>query len=159
MRREVAQDQEESSSSDDLHENWCEEAPEDGFGPCEKVTRTGIAISPTETLKLRRQMAAAARKKESVSLSVFLEMKDPEVEEECSTMATLFWVDGQVRGPAGAVMARNWRSWPQQHTLLFEGQVVVDMRTVCLQDVNEMLLKQVKMVYRKNGQPNTSVRS
>ena len=35
------------------------------------------------------------------------------------------------------------------HTLLFEGQVVVDMRVVCPQDVMKMLLKQAKMVYCK----------
>ena len=37
--------------------------------------------------------------------------------------------------------------WPQwQHTLVFEGQVAVDMRVVCLHDVKKMLLKQAQMV-------------
>ena len=36
--------------------------------------------------------------------------------------------------------------WPQWHTLLFEGQVVVDMRMVCSQDVRKMLLKQARYV-------------
>ena len=35
------------------------------------------------------------------------------------------------------------------HTLLFEGQVVVNMRMVCPQDVKQMLLKQARMVYWK----------
>ena len=36
----------------------------------------------------------------------------------------------------------------QWHTLLFEGQVVVDMRVVC-QDVKKTLLKQARKVYWK----------
>ena len=36
--------------------------------------------------------------------------------------------------------------WPQWHTLLFEGQVAVDMRVVSPRDVKEMLLKQVRRV-------------
>ena len=39
-------------------------------------------------------MAAAAGKKESVSLSVFMELSDLENEEELSTMASLFWAAG-----------------------------------------------------------------
>ena len=42
-----------------------------------------------------RQMAgAAAGKKESVSLSLFVEVSDLEVEGELSTMATLAWAEG-----------------------------------------------------------------
>ena len=37
--------------------------------------------------------------------------------------------------------------WPQWHTLLFEGQVAVDMRVVCPQDAKKMLLKRARMVY------------
>ena len=36
--------------------------------------------------------------------------------------------------------------WPQWHTLLFEEQVAVDIRVVCPQDVEKMLLKQASMV-------------
>ena len=42
-------------------------------------------------LKLRRQMAAAAGRKESVSLSLVMEVNKLEVEEERSTMAKLAW--------------------------------------------------------------------
>ena len=38
---------------------------------------------------------------------------------------------------------------PQWHTLMFEGQVAVDMRVVCHQDVKKMLLKQANMFYGK----------
>ena len=107
------------------------------------------SISPTDGSKLKQQMAAGAGKKESVSLSLFLEVNDLELEEEPSTMATLFWTEAvwmnrwrrgqqkvwrkqifevqtwkQVRGLAGAVM-RETRDlgimWPHWHTSLFEG--------------------------------------
>ena len=61
-------------------------------------------------------------------------------------------MDMEGRGPAGAVMCETRDlciKWPQWHTLLFEGQVKVDMRVVCPQDVNNVLLKQVRMVYWK----------
>ena len=117
--------------------------------------------------------AAAAGKKESVTLSFFLEVNMSDVEEELSTMATLFWGGGrgegrwrreqkkaiidvqtwrEVRGPAGAVVCEIRDlgiKWPQRHTLLFEEQVVVDMRVVCPQDVNKMLQKQARFVHWK----------
>ena len=51
-----------------------------------------MGVAPTERLKLRRQMAAAAGKKES--LSSVLVVKDLEVEEELSTTATQAWAEG-----------------------------------------------------------------
>ena len=55
-------------------------------------------MSPTERLKIRRQMAAAAGKKSITFHSLFMEAHglEVEVEEELSTI--------QVRRPAGAVM-------------------------------------------------------
>ena len=51
-------------------------------------------------------------------------------------------------GPARAVM-RETRDlgikWPR--TLTFEGQVQVDMRYVCPQDVKKMLMKQARSTY------------
>ena len=85
-------------------------------------------------------------KKESVSLSLFMEGDGLEVEEDLSIMVTLFWAEGvwlgrwrreqkvwrkpifevqtwrQGRGPAGAVMCETRDlgiKWPQSHTLLF----------------------------------------
>ena len=88
-----------------------------------------MEMSPTERLKLRRQMAATAAKKSTTSLSLFMEACGIEVEEELSTMACQYWAEGiwtgkwhheqkeawkrqiqdvqswrQVRGPAGVVM-------------------------------------------------------
>ena len=86
-------------------------------------------------------MAAATAKWESVSLSLFLEVNDLEVEEELAIVATLAWAKGswmgkwrkqicevqtwkQARGLAGSVLceARDLGiTWQQWHTLMFEG--------------------------------------
>ena len=53
----------------------------------------------------------------------------------------------QVRGPAGAVLCelRDLAvHWPQWYTLIFEGQVKVDMRYVCPKGVKKMLRKQAR---------------
>ena len=55
----------------------------------------------------------------------------------------------RVRGSADTVMCETRDlgiQWPLWCTLLFEGQVPVDMRVVCPQDVKKMLLKQARMV-------------
>ena len=107
-----------------------------------------------------------------------MEVNNLEVEEDLSTtMATVFWAEGvwmgkweaeqqgawrrqvfevqtwkQVRGPARSVMCETRDlgiKWPRWHTLLFEGQVSVDMRVVCPQDVKKMLLRQARIVYWK----------
>ena len=106
-----------------------------------------VGMAPTERLKLRRQMAGAADKKSTTSLSVFMEAYGLEVEEELSTLATQFWAEGvwtgkwsheqkgawmrqiqevqtlkQVRGPARAVMCETRDlgiKWPHWHTLVF----------------------------------------
>ena len=53
-----------------------------------------MGIAHTERLKLRRKISVAACKKKSVSLSLFMEVNSLEVEEELSTMATLFCAKG-----------------------------------------------------------------
>ena len=106
-----------------------------------------LKIAPPERLKLKRQMAAAAGKKESFSPPLFLDANRSEVEQEFSTMATLFWAEGvrtgQMKGraPEGVEKADIRRSmigqvkrfagvvacktrdlatkWPQWHTLAF----------------------------------------
>ena len=122
-----------------------------------------------------RQMGAAAGKKGLVSLSLFLEGSDLEVEEELSTMVTQPWAAGtwvgkisreqkelwrrhifevqtwrQVREVAGAVMCDTRDlgiKWPQWHSLIFEGHIQVGMRYVCRKDVKKMLLKQARTTY------------
>ena len=76
-----------------------------------------MGIVPTERLKLRRQMATAAGKQETVSLLLFfLEESNPEVEEELSTMATLAWSEGVCLG-----------RWEERAT---EGLDETDLRSV-----------------------------
>ena len=53
-----------------------------------------MRMAPTERLKLRRQMAAAAVEKSTTSLSLFMEAYGLEVEEELSTLATQYWAEG-----------------------------------------------------------------
>ena len=53
-----------------LQEDWCEKVAKDG--PCERWGGEAVGVAPRERLKLRRQLAAAAGKKESVSLSLFM---------------------------------------------------------------------------------------
>ena len=48
--------------------------------------------------------------------------------------------------------------WPEGFTLLFEGQVAVDMTVVCPQDVRKMLLKQARMVHWKKMAAEERVR-
>ena len=136
-----------------------------------------VEMAPTERLKLGRQMAAAAGKKSTTSLSLFMEVFGLEGEEELPIMATQTWAEGawigkwhteqkeawlnqvfevqtwrQVRGPAGAVMCETrdlGMRWPQRHTLIFEGRVRVDMRYVCPKDAKNMLLKQARSAYWK----------
>ena len=39
--------------------------------------------------------------------------------------------------------------WPEWHTMIFEGQIRIDMRYVCPKDVKQMLLQQARSVYWK----------
>ena len=94
-----------------------------------------MGIPPTERLTLKRQhVAATASKKESVSLSLLKEVDGLEVEEDFSTMATLFRAKRrkqifevqtrrQMRGLVGAVLCESrdlGNHWPQWDKLLFE---------------------------------------
>ena len=100
-----------------------------GMTPARTWGAHAVGMSPTERLKLVRQMAAAAGKKSTTSLSLFMEAHGLGVEDELSTMAIQYWAEGawtgtwsnelkeawmrqirevrtwkQVRGPAGAVI-------------------------------------------------------
>ena len=48
--------------------------------------------------------------------------------------------------------------WPHQHTLIFEGEVKVDIRYVCRKDVKEMLLRPDQPTGR-SGQQSTRMAS
>ena len=53
-----------------------------------------VGLAPTERLKLRRQMSAAAGKKSATSLSLLMEAFGLEVEENLSTLATQYLAEG-----------------------------------------------------------------
>ena len=79
-----------------------------GLVPARGWVGQAVGIAPTQRLKLWRRMAAAVGKKESVSLSLFLEMNSLEV-EELSTMATLAWAQGVWLGRWEKVQLKAWR--------------------------------------------------
>ena len=144
-------------------------------------------MSPTERLNLRRQVAAAAGKKSTTSLSLFMETYGLEVEEELSTMAIQYWAEGvwtrkwsreqkeawmrqirevqtwkQVRGPAGAVMCETRDlgiKWPNWHTLVFRSEIKIDMRYVCPKDVKKCWHERPDQCTGRSGQPCMSMKS
>ena len=148
-----------------------------GMVPARTWRVHAVEIAPTERLKWRRQMAAAAAGiKSTTSLSLFMEAFGLEVEEDLSTLATLYWAEGvwtgkwyqeqkeawmnQVRqvqtwsGPAGAVMSETRDmgiKWPFGRTLTFKSDRSIDMRYVCPKDENKILLQQARRVYWKVG--------
>ena len=84
-----------------------------------------VGIAPTERVKLRKQMAAAAGRTVSVSLSLFLEVDDLEFEEEISAMATLFGAEGVWIGTWRRELRKAWRKQ------IFEGQKWNLVSVVC----------------------------
>ena len=71
-----------------------------GTAPARTWRVHAVGLAPKERLKLRRQMAAAAGKKSTTSLSWFMEAHGLEVEEEHSTLATQCWAEGVWTGMA-----------------------------------------------------------
>ena len=149
--------------------------PRAGMIPARAWGIHSVGMSPTERLKFRRQVAAAAGKKESTtSLSFVMEAYGLEVEEELSTMATQYWRHErkeawrrqiqevrtwkQVRGLAGAVMCETHDlgiKWPYWHTLVFGDEIKIDMKYVCPKDVEKMLVQRA----RSGGQQSTNRKS
>ena len=152
-----------------------------GMVPARTWRVHAVGTAPTERLKLRRQMAAAAGKKSAASLSLFMEAFGLAVDEDLSTLATQYWAEGvwtgkwyqeqqegwmnqvlrevqtwrQVRGPPGAVMCETRDlgiKWPFWHTLIFEGDRSTDMKHVCPKD-----LQQARKVSWKSGQQSMSM--
>ena len=111
--------------------------------------------------------AAAAGKKSTTSLSLFMEAYGLEVEEELSTAATEHWAGvwttwKQVRGPAGAVMCETRDleiKWPCWHTLVFCNEITIDMRYVCPQNVKKMLCRGPDQCIGRSGKQSTSMKS
>ena len=145
-----------------------------GMMPARTWRAHAVGMSPTERLKWRRQMAAAAGRKSTTSLSLLMEAYGLEVEEELATIAIQYWAEGdwtgkwshelkevwmrqirevqtwkQVRGPAGAVMCETRDlgiKSPHWHTLIFGNDIKIDMRFVCPKDVKKMLVQTARSV-------------
>ena len=79
-----------------------------GMMPARTWGAHAVGMSPTERLKWRRQMAAAAGKNSTTSLFLFMEAHDLEVEEELSTMATQYWAEGVWTGKWSHELKEAW---------------------------------------------------
>ena len=64
-----------------------------GMVPARTWRVHAAGMAPTEWFKLRSQMAAAARKKNTISLFLFVEAFGLEVQEDLTTMATEYWAE------------------------------------------------------------------
>ena len=91
VQSEILAQQEEYGLPEELHEGGGQEVV---TGGCMVPARTwrvhAVGLAATERLKLRRQMAAAAGKQSTTSLSLFTEAYGLEVEEELSTLASQY---------------------------------------------------------------------
>ena len=67
---------------------------EDGCGCRESVVRTSRGHRACRKVEIQEAHGSSRKKKESVSLSLFMEVNQLEVDEELSTMATLAWANG-----------------------------------------------------------------
>ena len=86
--------QEEQGLSEELHEDLgVEKLLRAGDGASEDVESACSGVATTERFKLRKQVAAAAGKHSTTSLSLFMEASGLDVEEELSTLATQYWAE------------------------------------------------------------------
>ena len=88
VQGEILDHQEEQDLPKELHEGWVKKLLRAGTVPAKPWGAHAAGIARTERLKLRRQMAAAACKKSTTPLSLFVEAYGLEVQEELSTLAT-----------------------------------------------------------------------
>ena len=79
-----------------LHEDWCEEVVEDGFGPCDSMERTSRWHRSYRKAEVEEADGGSSSRQEGVGIAfpLFLEVNILKVEEELSTMATLAWTEG-----------------------------------------------------------------
>ena len=69
-----------------------------GMVPARTRRVHAVETALTERLNLRRQMAAAAGKSSTISLSLFMEVIGLEVEQGLSTLAAQYWAEGVWKG-------------------------------------------------------------
>ena len=122
-----------------------------GMMPARTWEAVAVGMSSTERLKLRRQMAAAAGKKSTTSMSLFMEAYGIEVEEELfhrghsvfgrrsldrkmESRAERSLDEADSRGSNVETVMCETRDlcikWPYWHTLIFGKDIKIDMRFV-----------------------------
>ena len=94
MQSEILAHQKEQGLPKEPHEGGGQEVATCGHDASKDLGECTQWEWLTEKLKLRRQMAAAAGKKSTTSLSSFMEARGREVEEELPTLATQYWAEG-----------------------------------------------------------------
>ena len=99
-----------------------------GMVPARTRRVHAVGVVPTDRFKLRRQMAAAADKTSTTSLSFFMEAYSLSVEEELSTLTTQYWTEGAWIGKwhreqkeAWMKQVREGRMWRQVRGLAGQG--------------------------------------
>ena len=91
VQSEILAHQEEEGFPKELHEGGSQDVAACGHAASKDLGVHTVEMAPTERLKLRRQIAAAAGKKSTTSLSLFMEAYGLGVVEELSTLATQCW--------------------------------------------------------------------
>ena len=96
MRCEAFICQKESRLPEELCEGWCEGVVEDGFGLCERVGRTSRGYHAHRKAEVEEaDDSSNSSGKETLGVaSLLMEVNNLEVEEDLSTVATLFWAEG-----------------------------------------------------------------
>ena len=90
-------------------EDLSEKDVEDWPNSCESAEETSGECCAHGKAKIEEAVGGSSRKKNSVSLSLFLEVNDLEVEEEVSTLATQAWREGVWIGKWPAEKKEAWR--------------------------------------------------
>ena len=119
MRCKVLVRHKEPRLSEKLCEHWCEEAAEDGLGPCESEVRTSRWRRANRKAEVEEADGSSSRE----GVGVFPSLhggKNLEVEEDLSIVATLFWAEGVWMG--------RWKR-VQQKDMVEAGLSSADMET------------------------------
>ena len=129
-----------------------------------RTWRAHAVVMSTERLKLRRQMAVAAGKKITTSLSLFMEANGLEVEDELSTMTTQYWAEGVWTGKWSHEQKESWMReiWEVQTWKQLRGCAGTVMCETC--DLGIKYLKRCwcqgpDQCTGRSGQQSTSMKS
>ena len=108
MKDEIPDHQEEQVLPKELHEGGVLKMLRAGMVPARTWRVHAVEMAPTERPELRRQMAVAAGKQSTTSLSLFMKAFGLEVEEDLSTLATQYWAEGVWLGKWPVEQKEDW---------------------------------------------------